>query len=69
LAPDGVFYFTFSTSEGVGASAPVQSKIKDFYYPTDYMRAIIEGEGYSFELMPDGHSQQHNSPTVRAQVR
>jgi SAM-dependent methyltransferase len=48
LTPDGAYYFTFTPSE-----APKRLKIKDFFHPPEYMRALVESCGYSFKICPD----------------
>tara|TARA_B100001123_G_C15344974_1_gene1036572 strand:+ start:9178 stop:9945 length:768 start_codon:yes stop_codon:yes gene_type:complete len=68
LNTDGKFFFTYSPSERINSNKPKQEKIKDFYYPTPYLKSIFEGYGYSFEVLPDGHAQALESPTVLANL-
>jgi len=64
----GTFFFTFSPSERLGLTDPKQEKIKNFYYPTSYLKNLFKDCGYHFELLHDGHSQSFGSPTVRANL-
>jgi len=64
----GTFFFTFSPSERLGLTDPKQEKIKNFYYPTSYLKNLFKDCGYNFELLHDGHAQSFGSPTVRASL-
>ena len=64
----GAFFFTFSPSERLGLTVPKQEKLKNFYYPTSYLKQMFNDCGYSFEVMEDGHAQILQSPTVRASL-
>ena len=68
LKTDGTFFFTQSPSERINSNTPKQEKIKDFYYPTPCLKSLFEGYDYSFEVLPDGHAQALQSPTVRASL-
>tara|TARA_B100001123_G_scaffold446040_1_gene599234 strand:+ start:8177 stop:8944 length:768 start_codon:yes stop_codon:yes gene_type:complete len=64
----GTFFFTFSPSERLSLTIPKQEKIKNFYYPTNYLKNLFKECGYNFELLHDGHAEKYKSPTVRASV-
>jgi len=64
----GTFFFTFSPSERLGLTDPKQEKIKNFYYPTSYLKNLFKDCGYNFELLHDGHAKIFESPTVRASL-
>ena len=66
LKQGGIFFFTFSPSERLGVTVPKQEKIKNFYYPTSYLKDLFEDCGYNFEVLLDGHAQMFESPTVSA---
>lgn len=69
MAPAASFYFTYSPSERINKTVPHIEKIKDFYYPTSYLKAIFSEYGYDFEVMPDGQNQRFQSPTVKATLK
>ena len=62
LSARGVFYFTFMRAERVK-----RSKMKDFYYPEQYIRGICEDCGYSFTIAEDWPVEQFGD--VMAEIR
>lgn len=66
LNADALFFFTFFPSENLGLDRIVKDKIRDFYYPTDYLRRIFEDKGYEFEIMPKGYKENWG---IRARAR
>ena len=57
MKPGARFIFTFLPSERCGSDRVVKDQIRDFYYPTDYLKAIFESMGYDFEIMPKGYKE------------
>lgn len=57
LNPGGSFFFTFFPSEKLGQDRIVRDQIRDFYYPTDYLKALFESMGYDFVIMPRDYDE------------
>jgi SAM-dependent methyltransferase len=66
MAPGAVFYFTFFPSQKLGTDQIARDQVRDFYYPTDFMRKLFEDAGYSFEIMPKGYDENWG---IRARAR
>lgn len=52
LAPGALLYFTFFASDRLGMDRAVRLQVRDFYYPTDYLKELVESTGYEFVLLP-----------------
>ena len=57
LAPGAVFYFTYFPSEKLGKSKVSRIQVRDFYYPTDYLKELFGRLGYDFVLLPKGYRE------------
>ena len=57
LAPGAVFYFTYFPSEKLGKVTVSRIQVRDFYYPTDYLKRLFEKAGYDFVLLPKGYQE------------
>ncbi len=57
LNPGASFYFTFFPSESLGLDRITKDQVRDFYYPTDYLKEIFESKGYEFEILPKGYKE------------
>jgi len=57
LSPGATFFFTFFSSESLGADRITKDQVRDFYYPTEYLKGIFESMGYDFVIMPMGYKE------------
>lgn len=57
LNPGAAFYFTYFPSEQLGTNRVVVDQVRDFYYPTEYLRGIFESLGYDYVILPRGYKE------------
>ena len=51
------FFFTFFPSEKLGLDRIARDQVRDFYYPSEYLKALFECMGYDFVVMPGGYNE------------
>ena len=63
LNPAAAIFFTYFPSERLGLDRIAKDHIRDFYYPTEYLKDIFESMGYDFVIMPKGYKENWGTRT------
>ena len=69
MKPGGQFFFTFFPSEKLGADRPVADQVRDFYYPTEYLKGVFESAGYDFVVLPRDYRENWGLRTRARLIR
>jgi predicted TPR repeat methyltransferase len=57
LNPGASFFFTFFPSEKLGADRVTVDQVRDFYYPTEYLKNLFASMGYDFVVLPRNYKE------------
>ena len=57
LNPGAKFFFTFFPSEKLGADRVTVDQVRDFYYPTEYLKKLFASLGYDFVVLPRNYKE------------